>query len=380
MAGGGSGEKTEKPTPKKRQEARKEGQVAKSVDLVQWVSLLVATYVLPPVIGNLLDQLSSATREVVHLSARGETGPIYGQVGDLLLLSAQALLPLFLIGALISIAGLAAQGGVVLSGKMLKPKWNRVSPKAGFKRIFSAQSAMETGKALIRITAFALVLWTAAAGTIRPLIAGTPMDLELAVPTLGRELLSILRLCALTGVVIGVADYLFQRHQVEKKLKMSKHEVKQEMKSSDGDPLIRGRRRQAHAKLSRNGMLAAVDDASVVVVNPTHVAVALRYAAGEGAPRVVAKGGDELARTIRERAMAAGVPVLEVRPLARLLHDTIKVGDSIPVELFEAVAIVLAFVMRNPRKAWGGSIRPLHVPVPVLAGAHDGGRAADGSR
>lgn len=369
MAKEDSGARTEKPTPKRRREARKEGQIARSVDLVQWIALLVATFVLPSSTSALLGALTTSTRQLVATSAQGEPGPAFGHLGDVLGLMAIGLAPLFGILFLVTAGGLMAQGGVVLATKGLKPKWERVSPKAGFKRLFSAQSLAETAKALLRLLVFGIVIWVVVLGTVRELVRGTPMDLRATVPILGEALILALRVSAVAGVLIGVADYLFQRHQTEKRLKMSRHEVRQEMKSAEGDPLIRSRRRSAHAKLTRNGLLAAVDDASVVVVNPTHVAVALRYQHGEGAPRVVAKGGDEIARRIRERALETGIPVLEVRPLARVLHDTVKVGEHVPTELFEAVAIVLAFVMRDRRRTWRGTIRRLDVPVPRPVGS-----------
>jgi flagellar biosynthetic protein FlhB len=142
---------------------------------------------------------------------------------------------------------------------------------------------------------------------------------------------------------------------------MTKDEVKRENRNTDGDPLIRGRRRSMHAKISQNQMLSAVSEASVVVVNPTHVAVALSYKAG-GVPTVVAKGGDGLAARIRERAFQSDVPVVEARPLARILHDSIDVGSEVPAHLYEAVAIVIAFVMRSPKSTVEGMIRRVTVP------------------
>jgi flagellar biosynthesis protein FlhB len=369
MAKEDTGTKTEKPTPKRRRDARKEGQVARSVDLVQWVALLVGSFVLPATVGTLLERLSQSTRTMLQVSARGEAGPAFGQLGEVIGMVALTLAPLFGVLFVVTAGGLAAQGGVVVAGKAIKPKWERISPKAGLKRIFSTQSLMETAKAVLRLVVFALVIWVVTVGTVRQLVGGTPTDLRAAVPVLGAGVLLMVRLAAVAGVAIGVADYFFQRHKMEKRLRMSRHDIRQEHKTAEGDPMVRSRRRSAHAKLSRNGLLAAVDDASVVVVNPTHVAVALRYADGEGAPRVVAKGGDEMARRIRERALASGVSVLEVRPLARVLFDVVNIGDHIPAELFEAVAVVLAFVMRNPERAWTSTVRRLDVAVPDAVGS-----------
>jgi flagellar biosynthetic protein FlhB len=359
-----SGIRTEKPTPRRRREARQEGQIARSPDLVQWIALLAATFVLPATVSAAMGRLDSTTRQLLEVSASGHPGATYGRLGEMLWIMVVSLAPLFGLLVLVTAGGLALQGGITLAPKALLPKWERISPKAGFKRLFSAESLMETAKAVTRLAVFAVVIWVVVMGAIRPLLSGAPVELASAGSMLGGALLLALRVAAVAGIVVGVADYFFQRHMMERRLMMSKYDIHQEMKSTEGDPVVRGRRRVAHRKLSRNAVLSAVDDASVVVVNPTHVAVALRYRDGAGAPQVVAKGGDEVARRIRERAIASGVPVVEARSLARVLFDTVKVGDHIPPELFEAVAIVLAFVMRDRRPRWGRGVRSLRVPVP----------------
>jgi flagellar biosynthesis protein FlhB len=364
MAKNDSGTKTEKPTPKRRQDARKEGQIARSVDLVQWVALLIATFVLPRTVGAAMDRLADASRQLLATAARGEAGPAFGALGELLVSLAAALAPLFVLMLVVVLLGLASQGGVVIATKALAPKWERISPKKGLKRIFSAQSLMETAKALTRLVIFGVVVWVVVRSSVLELLTGTPKSLDIVAPALGRTVLLTLRLSAAAGIVVGVADMVFQRWQQEKKLRMSRQDIRQEMKNSEGDPMVRSRRRAAHAKLSRNALLAGVDDATVVVVNPTHVAVALRYRDGDGAPVVVAKGGDEVARRIRERALEQRVPVLEARPLARVLFDTVDIGEHIPGELFEAVAVVLAFVFRDRRRAWSGGVHRIEVPVP----------------
>jgi len=180
------------------------------------------------------------------------------------------------------------------------------------------------------------------------------------------DVVLLLRLLAVAGLLVGLADIGFQRWRTERKLRMTKHEVKQEMRSSEGNPEVRARRRQLHQRMTRNQMLSAVKDSSVVVVNPIHVAVALKYGDGLAAPKVVAKGVDDVAERIRLRAIEAEVPMVESRALAWLLHDTTEIGRDVPVELYHAVALVLAFVLRSRPSALAGIIRRVNVPSSAL--------------
>ncbi|MGI9611546.1 MAG: EscU/YscU/HrcU family type III secretion system export apparatus switch protein, partial [Acidimicrobiales bacterium] len=291
----------------------------------------------------------------------GELQAAMGKAGGLVQAVGLVFVPFLVFLAIVTAGGMAVQGGVTLSADPLRPKLERVSPKAGLKRLVSAQSAVDTGKALFRLTVMTVIVGQIMMGQVGRYLGGGSRSLIPAGAELGDSLLLLVRLAALVGLVVGFGDYAFQRHKIGKQLKMTKDEVKRENKNTEGDPLIRNRRRQMHAKVSQNKMLAAVGEASVVVVNPTHVAVALRYEAGE-VPTVVAKGGDALAARIRERAFEADVPVVEVRPLARILHDLIEVGSEVPAHLYEAVAIVIAFVMRTPRTAVDGMVRRVTVP------------------
>ncbi len=361
-----TGEKTEKPTPKRLREARKKGQIPKSTDLVQWLVLLISTFLIPGMIAGLGRSLRRETTEMMTAAQQGELGLIAGHFDNLLALIAQATLPLFAMVMLTIVVGLGLQGGVVLTGEQLKPKAERISPKAGLKRLFSSQSLVETAKSVIRLAILAALSATVVRSIVEQHLVPVPVALDEAALQLGGQMISLVRIIAFAGLLVGGGDYAYQRWKVNKQLKMSKEEVKQEYKQSEGDPTIKGRRRQAHAKISQNRMLAAVDDASAVVVNPTHVAVAIKYEEGTGAPRVVAKGGDGLAMRIRERAYAKGVPIVEARPLARILHDRVEVGATIPNELFRAIAIVLAFVMRHPGTRHSQTIRRVKIPPSAM--------------
>ncbi|MGI9612706.1 MAG: EscU/YscU/HrcU family type III secretion system export apparatus switch protein [Acidimicrobiales bacterium] len=346
-----SAQKTEKPTPRRLREARQKGQIPRSVDLVQWVTLLAASFLLPSTLRGVVDRIDERLGMAFELAGRGETGPALAASATMAGSAVMALGALFGFVVVSSILGMVVQGGVVFSAHPVKPKWERVSPKTGFKRLFSMQSVVETAKALARLLVLALLVSTVLSTAASEHLFSAGLDLAGSADLLISQMLLVIRLAALIGSVIGLADYAFQRHQAMKKLKMSKQDVKEDQRRSDGDPVVKNRRRQAHAKLSRNQLLSAVSDATVIIVNPTHYAVALTYHDDGSAPAVVAKGTDELSWRIRERAAKHEVPVVESPPLARALHASVEVGESIPEAFFEAVAIVLAFVMRKRRNA-----------------------------
>lgn len=365
MADKSSGQRTEKPTPKRLREARRKGQIPRSPDLVGWATLLLASYVIPLVIRLLRQRFAGHFRIVSKALAAGDL--------DLALLDTRSLvggvalvfLPFLALLVLVTVIGMVAQGGVTLSLEPLRPKFERISPKAGAKRLVSTQSAVDTAKAVIRLAILAVLMWRITSSQVGLFLTGTRRNPAATGLELGASLLLLVRLAALLGVVVGLGDYAYQRWKVGKQLKMTKEEVKRENRNTEGDPFIRGRRRSMHARISRNKMLAAVNDASVVIVNPTHISVALSYSSGS-VPKVVAKGADELALRIRERAFEAGVPVVESKPLARALHELIEVGEEVPAHLYEAVAIVIAFVMRLPPTAVSRAVRRVSVPLSKL--------------
>lgn len=361
MADSKGAQKSEKPTPKRLKEARRKGQIPRSADLVGWVTLLAASLVVPALLRALRGTLSDYFFSIRQALEAGEFEVAIQRAGGLVSGIGLVFVPFLLALAFVTAGGMAVQGGVTLSVEPLRPKLERISPKAGIKRLVSAQSLVDTGKAVFRLTVLVFLMFQLMMGQINRYMGGTRRSI---VPTgieIGSTLLLLVRLAAVIGIVVGLGDYAFQRWKVGKQLKMTKDEVKRENRNTEGDPLIRSRRRQQQVKLSQNLMLAAVGEASVVVVNPTHVAVALAYDPG-GVPKVVAKGADAVAARIRERAFDADIPVVEVRPLARMLHDLIDVGQEVPAHLYEAVAIVIAFVMKTPNATVTGSIRRVSIP------------------
>ncbi|MDH4278832.1 MAG: EscU/YscU/HrcU family type III secretion system export apparatus switch protein [Acidimicrobiia bacterium] len=360
------GSKTEKATPRRRKEARAEGQIPRSVDVVQWGVLVAATFFAPPLLGRVLTSLQVRSRAAITLSAQRELEPVLGLLWGLVVDLAIVLIPMMMLVMVMTVAGLAVQGGVMLSGRSLKPKWQRLSPMAGVKRLASPDSVVDTAKSLLRLTMLAVIVILVVPSVARDHLSGGAIGASEGAVLAAADVVLLLRLLAIAGLLVGLADIGFQRWRTERRLRMTKHEVKQEMRSSEGNPEVRARRRQLHQRMTRNQMLSAVQNSSVVVVNPIHVAVALKYGDGLAAPRVVAKGIDDVAERIRLRAIEAEVPIVESRALAWLLHDTTAVGRDVPVELYHAVALVLAFVLRSRPSALTGIIRRVNVPSSAL--------------
>jgi flagellar biosynthesis protein FlhB len=356
-------QKTEKATPRRRKESRKEGQVAKSQDLYGWAAVLAASFALPLLLSAIGGRLMAAVGEVRRVMISPEEA-VMADIAATAAMSVFAALVVFLVAAmLLSLSVTVAQVGFVMSGKPIKPQVKRISPTQGFKRLFSIRTAWQALTGVAKMAAVGLVSIPLLYGVARDLIGGMQFDLGTAISYVGSSTLVIIRITAVVGLLIALADYAFNRWKTEKDIMMSKHDLKQEMKNTEGDPHVKSRQRSIRMNMSRNRMIASVADADVVVTNPTHVAVALRYRPETGAPRVVARGGDAIALRIRHEARLASVPIVESRPLARALFATCRVDDEVPRELFEGVAIVLAFVHRLKLRPSVSGEHLLEVPV-----------------
>jgi flagellar biosynthetic protein FlhB len=268
-------------------------------------------------------------------------------------------LPVGLALMLVGVTASAAQGGVALATKGMKPTLKKLNPLPGMKRMFGTHGLWEASKAVIKTVALGVVVVVTSDRAQALVSASGRLPLSAVTATVAESAVLMFRVVAVTGLVIAVADYAVVRVQTMNKLKMSKYEIEREHKNSEGDPHVKGQRRSMQLAMSRNRMMAEVADADVLLVNPTHVAVALRYEPERGAPRVVAKGADELAARLRERAAEARVPMVQDVPLARALHASCELGQEVPPQLFTAVARVLAFVMQlGSRGVRGGFHRP----------------------
>jgi flagellar biosynthetic protein FlhB len=358
-ADGPGGEKTEKPTPQRLKKARREGQIPRTPELGAWLSVAAASVLLPMTVSKAFTTTQELFVQGGSLFTRPTAATVTTLMGKALSAFLGTALPLALGLLLVGVAANAAQGGVTVSGKALKPSFKKLNPLQGAKRMFGAQGAWEAAKALVKTTALAVVVWLTASKAKALVAASGSMPLSSVAAGFTSTAVGMLRVVALTGLTIAVADYVVVRVRTMKKLKMSRYEIKQEHKQSEGDPHVKAHRRSAALAISRNRMMREVAEADVLLVNPTHVAVALKYDPSHGAPRVVAKGADEIARKLRERAEEARVPMVQDIPLARALHASCDLGQEVPPQLFTAVARVLAFVMHlGARGVRGGFHRP----------------------
>jgi flagellar biosynthetic protein FlhB len=267
-----------------------------------------------------------------------------------------AMLVLVVLGSAVMVVGVAcalAQGGFYLATKAVKPKFSKLNPLNGAKRIFGPQALWEGAKILLKTAVLAWISYSAVR-EIMPLIGGVvPMGATLGIGW--ERVVDLMQTIALAGLALAGADYAMQRRRIGKQTRMTKEEVKQENKQTEGDPHVKGAIRSRQMAAARNRMMSDIPKADVVLVNPTHVAVALQYDPAAGAPKVVAKGAGAVAAKIRAKAEEAEVPLVRDVPLARALYGSCKVGQEIPVELFAAVAQVLAFVIgRRTQGSRGG--------------------------
>lgn len=336
-------EKTEKPTPQRLKEARKEGQVARTQELGAWATMGVLAMVLPKMLFMEANRLTELMGSMLRVGSNATTDDMMTAMG---LAFWHVLVTLGLLGGavlLISVAATIAQGGMFIATKAAKPSAKKLNPIKGAVRIFGPNAAWEGAKMLLKSAVVAVLVYRGII-ELMPMLGGLiPMAATLGAvkETAG----SLFRAVAVAGLLMAGLDYVVQRHKIGKQTRMTKQEIKQEHKQSEGDPLIKSAIRSRQMAASRQRMMAAVPEADVLLVNPTHIAIALRYEPTKGAPRVVARGAGAVATRIREKAAEAGVPIVRDVPLARALYKHTQVGQEVPVVLFAAVAHILAWVM-----------------------------------
>lgn len=348
------GEKTEKATPRRRQEARKKGQVFKSVDLNSAVILLVGFTVLYFTTPSMVHYMQEfMVRYFIDRALQDFTpASVHEMLLDAVWVMVKVCLPV--LGAVV-VAGLAVtllQVGFVFSGEPLAMKLERLNPVEGFQRIFSKRALAEFCKSLLKITLVGYVVYTVMVKYLDLFPRFTDMAPVAMLHAVGQIIFEMAVKTGIVLLIIGILDYLYQWWEHEKALRMSKEEVKQEYKQTEGDPQIRSRQRQKQREMAMRRMMAEVPKADVVITNPTHFAVVLKYDADKmSAPVVVAKGQDFLALRIKSVAMENSVAIVENPPLAQSLYYSTEIGDMVPESLYQAVAEVLAFVYRQKQKA-----------------------------
>lgn len=349
-------EKTEDPSQKKLDDAHKKGDVVKSQEVTTWFmilgSALMFALLAPAASAGILESL---TLVLANADQYEIGGPGFGQFFSGLAWSVMVvgLLPLVAL-AFAAIAANLVQHAPVLSLDPIKPKWSKVSPAAGFKRLFSTESLVNFAKGILKLTIVAVVMFAVLwpeRDRLDTMMTSDPLMILITFQELGIKIF-MATLAIIT--VIALADYMYQKHRWWERQKMTIKEVRDEYKQMEGDPQVKSRIRQIRQQRAQGRMMSAVPEATVVITNPTHYAVALKYDESMGAPVCVAKGADAVALRIRTLATDSDVPIVENPPLARALYATMEIDDTIPTEHFKAVAQVIGYVMRlRNRSGWG---------------------------
>ncbi|MFH1060197.1 MAG: flagellar biosynthesis protein FlhB [Pseudomonadota bacterium] len=353
MADKGAQDKTEKPTPRRRSKAREKGQVAKSQELAGVGVLLAGLATLNLFGGYIYQQLSELCRHYfrdaaqMHLSVDG-----ISQLGlELMVFFFFTVAPVFAAVVLAAVLVNLAQVGFLLSGERIKPDLKKINPLSGFKRWFSLRMLVDLAKNLGKLTVVGWVAYLTVAAEWDQLPRLGDMEIREVMVYIVTVSFRIFWRTVLAMLVIALLDWAYQKYEYEKNLRMSKQEIKDEFKQTEGDPQVKSRIRSIQRDQARKRMMAAIPLADVVVTNPTHYAVALGYKAAEmEAPTVLAKGMNRLAERIKEAARDNHIPVVEDPPLARALYKQVEVGQEIPFELYEATATLLAHIYRQQKR------------------------------
>ncbi len=349
MAEPSSQERTESATPRRREKARQEGQVVRSREVVS-TSLFLGNLLFFSFAGvTLFQQMTLITQTTFTRVADLQVSldGVYLLFLTYVWQIAWMLVPLFIVIVVLATASNLLQTGIVFSQKALEPKLSHLNPGAGLKRLFSMQSVNELFKSLVKIGIVGYIAYASITAGLEHFFPLTQQAVEDILGFLGKKALSIGVHTSYVLIMLAILDYGFQRWQFEKKLRMSPQEVKEERKETEGDPQIKTRIRSVMREMARKRMMEEVPKADVVVTNPTHVAVALRYRRQEmSAPTVIAKGAGYVAERIKEIAQQHRVPLVENRPVAQHLFRTVEIGALIPDNLYNAVAEILAYVYR----------------------------------
>lgn len=353
-------EKSEEPTPKKREEALQEGRIPRSQELNTAVLLLGSAVVLNALgstLGEMLASVMSAGLATMgtHALDAGGAVALIRETGWKTLAALSAFL-LAMGGIGLAVAASQARG--VLTVKPLAPKWERIDPMTNAKRMLGVQPWMELAKSLTKLGIVAIAVYGSLADAWPEIVSLTQRSPVGFLEVVRRYSLDLLRTAGFAYLAFAGVDYFFQYRQHQNQLRMTKDEVKREAKESDGDPMLKARMRSVARQLARGQMMKDVPKADVVITNPTHIAVAIKYDPETApAPVILAMGQRKVAERIKALARESGVPTMENKPLARALLASAKVGQMIPAELYVAVAEVLAFVIRQrrARNGWSGS-------------------------
>ncbi|MCR4902135.1 MAG: flagellar biosynthesis protein FlhB [Butyrivibrio sp.] len=350
---GPGGEKTEEPTSKKKQDARNDGNVANSNEVNNAASLMIFFVLIAVYHQNMADRILAIFRNVynqipeyiVMYDGYVPTKAMQTMVGQILINVLIISLPFMALALIVGLICNIVQVGWKITTKPLKPKFSKLNPIKGFKNMFSVKKIFELVKSLLKLVLLFGVIYSYVSGLDESIFLLYDISLGQSIETMGVILVNIGIRIAAWYVLIAAADVAYTRYKHHEDLKMTKQEVKDEYKNTEGDPQIKSKQKQRMMEASRRRMMQNLPQADVVITNPTHYAVAILYEADKyEAPRVIAKGEDYLAQKIKEVAKENDIEIVENKPLARMLYATVEVGEFVPPELYKAVAEVLAFV------------------------------------
>lgn len=353
---GPGGEKTEPATSKKLNDIRKEGQVAKSKELITAVSLMSLFIILKIYLSKLgtglidvYTQVYNSISKVVDDSYNGLPIRTAGSVMQQVIIDMiKLVIPILLVAIVIAILGNMLQQKWMVTAKPLQPKFSKISPISGFKRMFSVRQLVELIKSIAMISIIMIVVYNTAKSKMNILLTFYDVGLNTALSTIGSIIIDLGIKISAVFLIVGFADLFYQRIKFKNDNMMTKQEIKDEFKNTEGDPQVKGQIKRRMQEVSRRRMMQQLPEADVVITNPTHFAVALKYEPDAGkAPVVIAKGADYLAFQIKDKAKEYNIAIVENKPLARILYHNIDIGMEIPPELYQAVAEILAVVMRT---------------------------------
>lgn len=350
-----SGEKTEKPTPKKKEKSRQEGQVAKSQEISTALSLIVVFSSIGMFASTILYNLQNVFFVTFNRMLNVQDINDLHFAADITVFMFMQIIiicaPILIIALLVGIAVNLFQVGWHPTSKPLKPKFSKLNPISGFKRIFSMRAILELFKSLFKFVIIVMVIYSELSRELENISTLASLPLVVSFQYIGELIIRLGIVVGVWFILIAALDFSYQKFKHNKDLKMTKQETKEEYKQAEGNPQVKGKIRQKMREASMRRMMQDIPQADVIITNPTHFAVGIKYdRMGVGAPKVIAKGADHLAKRIKDIAKENNISIIENKQLARALYATVDVGKEIPPELYKAVAEILAFVYKLKNK------------------------------
>lgn len=349
-------ERTEEPTAKKLRDAREEGQVAKSTELITASGLTILFIVLKIFIGFFADSFIEAFKKYYNIidkytDSGFSIATAESILGDSIKIVIVTCLPVFIAGVVVSFVVVVFQVKWMISIKLIKPKLSKISIISGFRRIFSKEKVVQLIIEIIKITVICVIAYNTLKKEWKTLFMLYQLDLQPAILLVGDFIIDLGLKISIIFLIIGFADFIYQKIKFKKDMMMTKQELKEELKEEQGDPLIKSKIRSRMREVSMRRMIQSLPKADVVITNPTHLAAAIKYERDvDAAPVLIAKGADYLAQKIKDIARENDVPTVENKPLARMLYYNVEIGEQIPQELYQMTAEVLAYVYNLKNK------------------------------